>query len=115
MHEAVGTAIGGVCITVGEPQNLLIAGKAIWDFMEFFIQMAPITMPILFTGLLTCIIVEKFSIAGFGNQLPSNVREIFNDYSKYRKENITLRDKTCLLYTSPSPRDKRQSRMPSSA
>ena len=25
------------------------------------------------------------------------------------------RDKDCLLYTSPSPRDKRQSRMPSSA
>ena len=24
-------------------------------------------------------------------------------------------DATCLLYTSPSPRDKRQSRMPSSA
>ena len=97
MHGAVGTALGGVCTTVGEPQNLLIAGKAGWDFMEFFIQMAPITMPILFTGLLTCIIVEKFSIAGFGNQLPSNVREVFNDYSKYRKENITLRDKTELL------------------
>ena len=26
-----------------------------------------------------------------------------------------LEDKDCLLYTSPSPRDKRQSRMPSSA
>ena len=26
-----------------------------------------------------------------------------------------LGDKSCLLYTSPSPRDKRQSRMPSSA
>ena len=26
-----------------------------------------------------------------------------------------LLDKYCLLYTSPSPRDKRQSRMPSSA
>ena len=26
-----------------------------------------------------------------------------------------FQDKTCLLYTSPSPRDKRQSRMPSSA
>ena len=100
MHGAVGTALGGVCTTVGEPQNLLIAGKAGWDFMEFFIQMAPITMPILFTGLLTCIIVEKFSIAGFGNQLPSNVIEIFNDYSKYRKENITLRDKTELLIES---------------
>ena len=100
MHGAVGTALGGVCTTVGEPQNLLIAGKAGWDFMEFFIQMAPITMPILFTGLLTCIIVEKFSIAGFGNQLPSNVREVFNDYSKYRKENITLKDKTELLIES---------------
>ena len=100
MHGAVGTALGGVCTTVGEPQNLLIAGKAGWDFMEFFIQMAPITMPILFTGLLTCIIVEKFSIAGFGNQLPSNVREIFNDYSKYRKENITIKDKTELLIES---------------
>ena len=26
-----------------------------------------------------------------------------------------IRDTICLLYTSPSPRDKRQSRMPSSA
>ena len=33
------------------------------------------------------------------------------------KELITMRDtaNSCLLYTSPSPRDKRQSRMPSSA
>ena len=28
---------------------------------------------------------------------------------------ILIRDDICLLYTSPSPRDKRQSRMPSSA
>ena len=27
----------------------------------------------------------------------------------------TVQDNSCLLYTSPSPRDKRQSRMPSSA
>ena len=30
-------------------------------------------------------------------------------------ENLLYRFLTCLLYTSPSPRDKRQSRMPSSA
>ena len=100
MHGAVGTALGGVCTTVGEPQNLLIAGAAGWDFIEFFIQMAPITMPILFTGLLTCVLIEKFSIAGFGNQLPTNVRDIFNDYSAYRKENITLNDKAELLIES---------------
>ena len=29
--------------------------------------------------------------------------------------NKTPESRTCLLYTSPSPRDKRQSRMPSSA
>ena len=28
---------------------------------------------------------------------------------------INMREQLCLLYTSPSPRDKRQSRMPSSA
>ena len=30
-------------------------------------------------------------------------------------ENADALDNVCLLYTSPSPRDKRQSRMPSSA
>ena len=30
-------------------------------------------------------------------------------------QEIMLEESTCLLYTSPSPRDKRQSRMPSSA
>ena len=32
-----------------------------------------------------------------------------------RLDGVTLRARDCLLYTSPSPRDKRQSRMPSSA
>ena len=36
-----------------------------------------------------------------------------DDFTWHTPEGIPL--KTCLLYTSPSPRDKRQSRMPSSA
>ena len=32
-----------------------------------------------------------------------------------KKDNTVVVSPTCLLYTSPSPRDKRQSRMPSSA
>jgi NhaB family Na+:H+ antiporter len=36
MHGAVGTALGGVCTIVGEPQNLLIAKVAGWEFIEFF-------------------------------------------------------------------------------
>ena len=43
MHGAVGTALGGVCTIVGEPQNLLIATKADWSFIEFFLRMAPVS------------------------------------------------------------------------
>tara|TARA_X000000368_G_scaffold269286_1_gene213353 strand:+ start:436 stop:1947 length:1512 start_codon:yes stop_codon:yes gene_type:complete len=100
MHGAVGTALGGVCTLVGEPQNLLIATIAGWEFIEFFIRMAPITMPVFVAGILTCVIVEKLHIAGFGNQLPSNIRNIFNDYSIYRNENITPTDQAELLIES---------------
>ena len=100
MHGAVGTALGGVCTLVGEPQNLLIATIAGWEFVEFFLRMAPITMPVFVAGIFTCFIIEKFSIAGFGNQLPSNIREIFNDYSVYREENITAKDRAELLVES---------------
>ena len=34
MHGVVGTALGGVCTIVGEPQNLLIANVAGWEFIE---------------------------------------------------------------------------------
>ena len=97
MHGAVGTALGGVCTIVGEPQNLLIATIAGWEFVEFFLRMAPITMPVFVAGLITCLLIEKFSIAGFGNQMPPNIRDIFNDYAIYRKENITDVDKAELL------------------
>ncbi len=100
MHGAVGTALGGVCTLVGEPQNLLIATIAGWEFIEFFIRMAPITMPVFVAGILTCVTVEKLHIAGFGNQLPSNIRNIFNDYSIYRNENITPTNQAELLIES---------------
>ena len=100
MHGAVGTALGGVCTIVGEPQNLLIATIAGWEFVEFFIRMAPITMPVFVAGIFTCFIIEKFKIAGFGNQLPENIKTIFSDYAIYRNENITPQDKAELLIES---------------
>ena len=80
MHGAVGTALGGVCTTVGEPQNLLIAAKAEWEFVEFFLRMAPVTMPVLVVGLLTCLILERTRWFGYGAELPERVREILADY-----------------------------------
>ena len=44
---------------------------------------------------------------------------VATDFHFYReertKDRYTVQLDSCLLYTSPSPRDKRQSRMPSSA
>ena len=44
------------------------------------------------------------------------IARLFSLQINENKKYLTLSDKnSCLLYTSPSPRDKRQSRMPSSA
>jgi len=74
MHGAVGTALGGVCTLVGEPQNLLIGEEMGWHFMPFFLQVAPVSMPVLAMGLLTCIFVERFHLFGYGAVMPGNIR-----------------------------------------
>ncbi len=81
MHGAVGTALGGVTTLVGEPQNLLIAEKAGWNFIEFFLVMAPVTMPVLVTGLLICALLEKTGWFGYGATIPEEVRAVLLDYS----------------------------------
>lgn len=74
MHGAVGTALGGVCTLVGEPQNLLIASEMGWQFGTFFVKVAPVSMPVLAIGLMTCILVEKFKIFSYGFEMPGNIR-----------------------------------------
>ncbi len=74
MHGAVGTALGGVCTLVGEPQNLLIGSVMGWHFIPFFIKVAPVSLPVLVVGLLTCVAVEKFRLFGYGELMPGNIR-----------------------------------------
>ncbi len=92
MHAAVGTALGGVCTLVGEPQNLLIAKVADWEFVEFFLRVAPVSMPVLVVGLITCFALEKLHWFGFGDALPKVVREILEDYDHHETEKRTLHD-----------------------
>jgi len=92
MHAAVGTALGGVCTLVGEPQNLLIAKIAGWEFLEFFLRMAPVSMPVLVVGLCTCYALEKTGWFGFGAKLPNVVREILEDYDRHETEKRTNSD-----------------------
>jgi NhaB family Na+:H+ antiporter len=97
MHGVVGTALGGVMTLVGEPQNLLIGEKMDWDFIEFFVQMKIITIPVFFAGLLTTILLEKFKLFGFGAKLPDVVREIIENYTIIEDEKRTQKEKHKLI------------------
>jgi len=97
MHGAVGTALGGVCTLVGEPQNLLIAEKAGWEFMEFFWRMAPVTMPTLVAGLATCLALEWSGILGYGAKLPTEVASVLSEFDAEQEQMRTGRDKAALV------------------
>lgn len=97
MHGAVGTALGGVCTIVGEPQNLLIADKADWSFVEFFIRMAPVTMPTLVAGLATCLLLELTGWFGYGAKLPTEVRSILSEFDAEQEKKRTDNDRAKLV------------------
>ena len=97
MHGAVGTALGGVCTLVGEPQNLLIAKVVGWNFLDFVAVMAPVTMPVLFAGLTTCFLLEKTKFFGYGQELPESVHAILVDFNKKEDERRTTREKAALI------------------
>ena len=91
MHGAVGTALGGVCTLVGEPQNLLIASIAEWDFVTFLTMMAPVTMPVLAAGLTTCVLLEISGKFGYGAQLPDAVRKVLEEYQAREEQQRNTR------------------------
>ena len=68
----------------------------------------------------------NFTVLVNGQPKVLNLKEILQEFIKHRKDVVTKRTKfelkkakdrghICLLYTSPSPRDRQKSRMPSSA
>lgn len=97
MHAGVGTALGGVCTMVGEPQNLIIAAQSNWQFAEFAVRMSPVTIPVFFAGITTCFFLEKLKIFGYGAQLPETVRTILCEYDAHEDANRTQRDKVKLI------------------
>lgn len=97
MHGAIGTALGGVCTLVGEPQNLLIGEVAGWDFIEFFVRVAPVSMPVFVVGLLTCVVVEKFKIFGYGAPIPAAARRILEEYDRIEDLKRTPQQSAALI------------------
>jgi NhaB family Na+:H+ antiporter len=97
MHGAVGTALGGVTTLVGEPQNLLIAEIMGWNFVEFFMKMAHISMPVLVVGLITCALLEVTRSFGYGAQLSPKVREVLEAYDDAMTEKRTKSESSVIV------------------
>lgn len=97
MHGAVGTALGGVTTLVGEPQNLLIGHLAGWDFGEFFVRLAPVSLPVLVVGLLTCYLVERLRVFGYGAPVPQRARQILEEFDRIERARMTSHQKASLI------------------
>ena len=97
MHGAVGTALGGVTTLVGEPQNLLIAKIMEWEFAEFFLRMAHISMPVLVVGLITCIVLEVTGTFGYGAKLSPKVRAVLEEFDDDMASKRTKQESTVIV------------------
>ncbi len=97
MHGAVGTALGGALTLVGEPQNLLIGKIMGWDFGTFFKICAPVSVPVFFTGMLTCVLLEVTHIAGYGYKLPANVYSVLKASVEEQNKDLTAGSVTKLF------------------
>ena len=97
MHAGVGTALGGVMTMVGEPQNLIIAKHVNWDFITFFLRMAPVTIPVFVCGLTVCYLVEKFKYFGYGAELPLSVHQVLTEHDKKMGNKRTKKEQAQLM------------------
>lgn len=87
MHAMVGTALGGVATLVGEPQNLLIGETVGWGFADFFIHVAPVSIPVFVVGLGLCALLERTRWFGYGARLPDSVREVMEKWDAQETAN----------------------------
>lgn len=97
MHGAVGTALGGAATLVGEPQNLMIGNIMGWDFVEFFVNSAPVSISVMIVGYLTAIILEVTKFWGYGYQLPESVRTVMEEDVKAKDASMNTRDRVRLI------------------
>ncbi|HEY0687138.1 MAG TPA: sodium/proton antiporter NhaB [Steroidobacter sp.] len=97
MHAGAGTVLGGVTTPVGQPQNVLIAEQADWNFMEFFLQVAPVALPVFVVGIVTCLVIEQMKWFGYGTRLPDAVHHVLESYDREQQARRTPRDVAILV------------------
>jgi NhaB family Na+:H+ antiporter len=82
---------------VGEPQNLLIGEQADWNFIRFAVEMAPVTVPTVAAGLLTCVLVERLRWFGYGVRMPQSVRTILEEFEQHESARRTPAHRQVIL------------------
>jgi NhaB family Na+:H+ antiporter len=97
MHAGAGTVLGGVMTPVGQPQNVLVAEQAQWTFVEFFLHVAPVALPVFVVGIATCLLVERMKWFGYGTRLPDAVHAVLEVYDREQQEQRTQRDVAILI------------------
>ncbi len=60
-------------------------------------QVAPVSMPVLAAGLLTCVLLEKSRRFGYGAQLPAAVRQVLAEYAASESRKRGAQQKAALL------------------
>ena len=70
--------------------------------MEFFYAMAPITLPVLASGLLTCVLLEVSGKFGFGGKLPNLAKNIIQGFLADEDAKRSQQEKYALVIQASS-------------
>ena len=84
MHAAVGTAMGGLRRSSANRRTSLIGELAGWDFVEFFVRMPPVTMPVLRRRGSRRALLERTALVRLRRPLPASVREVMRALGRAR-------------------------------
>ena len=108
--NTIGTVLQTVVAVFGALLAAFWIALVIWTFRDMRARSRD-----LLATLLASLLVVLFGPVGLGLYLLLRPRDtLAEQYERMLEEEALLRD-ICLLYTSPSPRDRTRSRMPSSA
>jgi NhaB family Na+:H+ antiporter len=97
MHSAVGAIIGGVTTLVGQPENVIVGVAVGWDFATFFERVAVLSLPAVAAGAVTCVLVERFRLFGYGAPLLPGIYEALEENAKRLKKEMTVQHEATLI------------------
>jgi NhaB family Na+:H+ antiporter len=72
------------------------------QFIDFFLKMAPITIPVLIAGVITTAVLETTKSFGFGQKMPAVARTIIQAWMEKRDEERTDKEKYALVVQAVS-------------